>query len=145
MPAFPNYGFQTYPSYYPTFQAPAVQSMQPQIPAVQQTMTPQAQVGNVWVHNRTEVDVYPVAPNSAVRLWDVNEPVFYLKQADASGRPSVETFDIVKRSEAPQGAVSEHREIPEYATKADLEAFNSALDAVKKDVAGLLEKMEGKA
>ena len=31
---------------------------------------------------------YLVAPNSAVALWDSNSPTIYLKQADASGKPS---------------------------------------------------------
>lgn len=41
----------------------------------------------IWVQGRNSAEAYLVAPNSFVRLWDSNEPVFYEKRADASGRP----------------------------------------------------------
>ena len=42
----------------------------------------------IWVNGDKEASAYPVAPNNAVALWDSENPTIYLKQADASGRPS---------------------------------------------------------
>lgn len=55
-------------------------------------------------------------------------PTIYLKQADASGKPSIKVYDLVERTsgartaQAPQGV--------EFATKADLEALAARVDAL---------------
>ena len=48
----------------------------------------------VWVSGEQEAMGYLVAPNSAVALWDSNAPTIYLKQADASGKPSIKVLDL---------------------------------------------------
>lgn len=81
----------------------------------------------VWVQSENEALNYLVAPNSAVTLWDSNSPVVYLKQADASGKPSMKIYDLVERNSKPvQNPV-----IPttEYATKEELAALSARLDA----------------
>ncbi|MBQ7737047.1 MAG: hypothetical protein IJT62_04355 [Oscillospiraceae bacterium] len=133
MPAFPNYGYQPFQPYYPTFQTPAAQPVQQTPPPVQ----PPASI--IWVGSSTEATMYPVAPNAAVTLWNQNEPVVYLKQADASGRPTMKVYDLVERQEAAQGVSSPGGKLPDYATKAELTALNSALDKLKGD----LETMRG--
>lgn len=42
-----------------------------------------------------------IAPNAAVALWDSTAPTVYLKQADASGKPSLKIYDLVERSQTP--------------------------------------------
>lgn len=64
-------------------------------PVMQQ---PQNTSSILWVSNEREAFGYPVAPNSAVALWDANNPVVYLKKADASGKPDTEIYDLVKRN-----------------------------------------------
>ena len=118
--------FPYYPANYQQMQQGYFQPQQnlpgTQMPQANQ-MTP-PQVSNVWVYNRMEVDSYPVAPNAAVRLWDINEPVFYLKQADASGRPSVKAFDYRERVETVTAPVVNS---PAYVTKDELEAALATL------------------
>lgn len=54
---------------------------------------PQQQDERIWVQNRGAADSYLMAPNSFVRLWDSQRPVFYEKRSDASGRPSMEVYE----------------------------------------------------
>ena len=68
---------------------------------------------------------YPVAPNNAVTLWDSNSPVVYLKQADASGKPSMKTYDLVERTQRPVQAP-----VVEYAPLSRLEALEAKMDAL---------------
>lgn len=91
-------------------------------------LTRRALKAMVWVSGESEAMAYLVAPNSAVALWDSNAPTIYLKQADASGKPSIKVYDLVERTsgartaQSPQGV--------EFATKADLEALAARVDAL---------------
>ena len=126
MMAYNNYFPATYqPMYYPMQQA-------------QQTQQP---TSLIWVGGLTEAQAYPVAPNNAVALWDSASPAIYLKQCDASGRPTIKVYDIVERvGDKPDKNT-------EYATKSELalfrnaiEAFKGELDTIKGDVYGLAGK-----
>lgn len=57
--------------------------------------------GIIWVSGKGEADGYLVAPNSAVALWDANNPVIYLRQADSTGKPSTKVYDLVERMDNP--------------------------------------------
>lgn len=112
--AYPYYPYS--PNY---FQTPAPdqltqlrQNFQPQTPSI------------VWVQNEAEAMNYLVAPNSAVTLWDSNSPVVYLKQTDASGKPSMKTYDLVERT---QKTVQKN---VEYATKEELNALAAKIEAL---------------
>lgn len=84
----------------------------------------------VWVSGEQEAMGYLVAPNSAVALWDSNAPTIYLKQADASGKPSIKVYDLVERN-APTTAPAAPQAAPvEYATKQDLEALAARVEAL---------------
>lgn len=95
---------------------------------MQQVPQQQASSSIVWVHSEMEASGYPVAPNSAVTLWDSNSPVVYLKQADASGKPSMKIYDLVERAQRP--AQPAQAPAVEYATRAELEALSARLDAM---------------
>lgn len=95
---------------------------------MQQAPQQQASPSIVWVHSEMEASGYPVAPNSAVTLWDSNSPVVYLKQADASGKPSMKIYDLVERAQRP--AQPAQAPAVEYATRAELEALAARLDAM---------------
>lgn len=87
----------------------------------------------VWVQNEMEAANYLVAPNSAVTLWDSNAPVVYLKQADASGKPSMKIYDLVERTQRPVQAPQ--APAVEYATKDDISALAArigVLEAIKE-------------
>jgi len=57
--------------------------------------------GIIWVSGKGEADGYLVAPNSAVALWDANNPVIYLRKADSTGKPSTVVYDLVERTDNP--------------------------------------------
>ena len=109
----------------PMFQQPAQQVM-PQIqPQQQQQMAGQS---IIWVQNDQEAYNYLVAPNSAVALWDSNNPVVYLKQADASGKPTMKIYDLVERTtQRPQAAP---QPAPDYVTRQEFEALQVRIDAL---------------
>lgn len=109
----------------PMFQQPAQQVM-PQIqPQQQQQMAGQS---IIWVQNEQEAYNYLVAPNSAVALWDSNSPVVYLKQADASGKPTMKIYDLVERTtQRPQAAP---QPAAEYVTRQEFVALQARIDAL---------------
>ena len=78
------------------------QMMQPMSQPVQQN--PIAQGGVQWVSGEQEARGYLIAPNSAVALWDSTAPTVYLKQADASGKPTLKIYDLVERTETASNA-----------------------------------------
>lgn len=117
-----------YPYYYQPYQPPMadqlMQLRQNQYqPNMQQVPQQQAPPSIVWVQNEMEAANYLVAPNSAVTLWDSNSPVVYLKQADASGKPSMKIYDLVERTQRPVQAPS-----VEYAPLSRLEALEARLN-----------------
>ena len=78
------------------------QMMQPAPPPVPQN--PVATGGVQWVSSEQEARGYLIAPNSAVALWDSTAPTVYLKQADASGKPTLKIYDLVERTETASNA-----------------------------------------
>lgn len=78
------------------------QMMQPAPPPVPQN--PVATGGVQWVSSEQEARGYLIAPNSAVALWDSTAPTVYLKQADASGKPTLKIYDLVERVETAPNA-----------------------------------------
>ena len=110
---------------YQPFQQPAQQVM-PQIqPQQQQQMAGQS---IIWVQNEQEAYNYLVAPNSAVALWDSNNPVVYLKQADASGKPTMKIYDLVERTTQRPQAVPQPA--AEYVTRQEFAALQARIDAL---------------
>lgn len=127
-------GYPYYP--YPMYQPPVMdqlgqlrqqqfQPMQPPQPAPQ----PQNGPSIVWVQSENEALNYLVAPNCAVTLWDSNAPVVYLKQADASGKPSMKVYDLVERNSKPVQAPP--APAVEYAPLSRLEALEAKLSALE--------------
>lgn len=87
------YGYQPYYTPYQPYQPPMpdqlAQLRAGQYQPLQNMQQPPQQQNNtqiVWVPGGQAAFEYPVAPNSAVALWDSTAPVIYLKQADASGQ-----------------------------------------------------------
>ena len=147
--AYPYYG-NYMPNYYQPMQnmiQPMNQPMQMNQPSIPQNNqqfqappqnpspvqpTNQNQPGIIWVPSEQAANEYLVAPNNAVALWDSNNPVIYLKQADASGKPHMTIYDLVERTQRPvQPPQTQH---VEYATKEELKALAARLDdlAVKE-------------
>ena len=122
---YPYGGYQPAPNYYPgpvpdqlaQLRQNQMQQIPPNMiqPAPNLAQQPQAIVsgqqtapaggpqnsGIIWVSDKAEADSYLVAPNSAVPLWDANNPVIYLRKADSTGKPSTVVYDLVERTDAP--------------------------------------------
>ena len=81
-----------------------MQAMPPQIPQIPPMQNPVPQGGVQWVAGRPEAENWLIAPNSAIALWDSTAPVVYLKQADASGKPTLKIYDLVERTETAPNA-----------------------------------------
>lgn len=126
MPNYPYYGYQPYQPYQPPMADQLMQLRQNQFQPNMQQVPQQQSPSIVWVQNEMEAANYLVAPNSAVTLWDSNAPVVYLKQADASGKPSMKVYDLVERSQRPAQAP----QVPavEYAPLSRLEALEARLN-----------------
>lgn len=66
-----------------------------QQPIMQPQRQEQSVDDRIWVQNESAAEAYLIAPNSFVRLWDANKPVFYERRADATGRPlPLERFEF---------------------------------------------------
>lgn len=101
----------------------------PQIPQIPLMQNPVAQGGVQWVAGRPEAENWLIAPNSAIALWDSTAPVVYLKQADASGKPTLKTYDLVERL----ASVSDTQKTPtpEYVTRKEFDALAALVSEIK--------------
>lgn len=123
-----------YNYYQPMGYTPMYNQYNNQIPNPQPQIQPQIQAQNtiIWV-TYDEMLVYPIAPNTAVALWDKNNSTIYIKRADSTGKPSVQILDYTERRE--QSPKRQTEEVPKYVT---VEAF----DKLSKTVDGIIEKMK---
>ena len=128
MPNYPYYGYQPYQPYQPPMTDQLMQLRQNQYQPNMQQVPQQQAPSIVWVQSEAEAMTYPIAPNNAVTLWDSNAPVIYLKQADASGKPSMKIYDLVERNSRPVQTMQ--TQAVEYATKDELAALAARLDAI---------------
>ena len=111
-----------------------MQMRQMQQPQMQAQMQPQmqnpiAQGGVQWVNGEQEARNYLIAPNSAVALWDSSAPTVYLKQSDASGKPTLKIYDLVERAETPRTAPQEKG--AEFVTRKEFDALAALVGELK--------------
>lgn len=107
------------------------QMQQPQMQPMQQPVqqNPIAQGGVQWVSGEQEARGYLIAPNSAVALWDSSAPTVYLKQSDASGKPTLKIYDLVERAETPRTAPQEKG--AEFVTRKEFDALAALVGELK--------------
>ena len=103
------------------------QMMQPAPPPVPQN--PVATGGVQWVSSEQEARSYLIAPNSAVALWDSTAPTVYLKQSDASGKPTLKIYDLVERAETPRTAPK--GEGVEFVTREEFDRLAALVGEIK--------------
>ena len=141
---YPQYSYGNYQQFQPTPQMPQQPMMQNAQPVQPQMASPSS---IIWVKNQQEAALFPVNPNNAVALWDQNAPAVYLKQADASGKPSMKIYDLVERTETPVESQNENGvKTTAYATKEELGAVVGAIKGIDGIIAGIkgdIEKMSG--
>ena len=88
-----------------------------------------AQSNLTWVAGETAAKSYPIAPNSAIALWDSEANVIYVKSADASGMPTIKTLDYTMRDNTPK--TGEILATTDFATKQDILHIQEEIDAIK--------------
>lgn len=134
--AFTPYGYQN-PYYPPPMQDNLMQMRQQQMmPQMSQQMPPQnpiAQGGVQWVSGEQEARNWMIAPNAAVALWDSTAPTVYLKQADASGKPSLKIYDLVERAETPRAPAQNAS--AEFVTRKEFDALAAVVCEIKDNTA----------
>lgn len=97
------------------------------IPPMPQNPLPQS--GVQWVSGEQEARSWMVAPNAAVALWDSTAPTVYLKQADASGKPTLKVYDLVERlASAPD---TQKAPTAEYVTRKEFDALAALVGEIK--------------
>lgn len=104
-----------------------------QIPAVSQPAQPAPQnSGMIWVSSRQEADSYTILAGSAVALWDANNPIVYLRQADSTGKPSTKVYELVERpGDIPQQQPAPQPDMSRYIT---IEAAEEIIDRRVNDI-----------
>lgn len=103
--------------------------------------TPPTQSQNatiIWVNSEEEAQTYPVAPNNAVTLWQTNKPVVYLKQADASGKPTLTAYDLVERKNESSPLPSGDKK---YLVAEDLEPIKEAIEKLSIHITDIREDL----
>lgn len=131
--AYTPYGWQN-PYYPPPMQDNLMQMRQMQQPQMQSQIpqalqNPVAQSGVQWVSGEQEARNWMIAPNAAVALWDSSAPTVYLKQADASGKPTLKVYDLVERlASAPD---AQKAPAAEYVTRKEFDALAALVSEIK--------------
>ncbi len=124
-----NYPYYGNP-YMPPMQDNLAQLRQQQMQAIPpMPQNPLPQSGVQWVSGEQEARSWMVAPNAAVALWDSTAPTVYLKQADASGKPTLKVYDLVERLASapdPQKAPA-----AEYVTRKEFDALAALVSEMK--------------
>lgn len=99
------------------------------------------QNGIIWVGSKMEADNYLVAPNSAVALWDMNNPVVYLRQADSTGKPATKVYDLVERTVP---SASPNTPQVQYVTLDKFKELEDRLEALENKPCKCAEKKRAK-
>ena len=129
--AYTPYGWQNpyYAQPMPDNLAQIRQQQMPPMMAPQPPQNPVAQSGVQWVSGEQEARNWMIAPNAAVALWDSSAPTVYLKQADASGKPTLKVYDLVERlASAPD---AQKAPAAEYVTRKEFDALAALVSEMK--------------
>lgn len=107
-------------------------------PLTQPPQNPIAQGGVQWVSGEQEARNWMIAPNAAVALWDSTAPTVYLKQADASGKPTLKIYDLVERAENAPDCVN--AKPVEFATRKEFDALAAIVGEIKAHKKRMVEE-----
>ena len=103
----------------------------------------------IWVQGLSGAKSYLVAPGATVPLWDSEDQKIYLKSADNAGIPSIRVLDYRIAPQTHENATNSvlnrfDDNLPEYATKTDLEAIRAQIEHLQKIVDGQAAQKPGK-
>lgn len=98
--------------------------------------------GLIWVSGEVGAKSYLVAPNTSVMLMDSEGDKFYLKSTDASGMPTLRTFEYkeVLQNNA-QGSQSAQKALNEqFVTREEYDELRAIIDDLRKPKTALKKK-----
>lgn len=129
------YGYG-YPNYYTPSQPMPGQLEQLRMGGAQMqqpAQSQQPQSGLIWVQGESGAKSYMVAKGNSVLLMDSERQTFYLKSTDASGMPSMRTFDYTERVSHPAQPVPAPAAQPhvDYVTREEFNALAARIDTLR--------------
>lgn len=77
-----------------------------------------------WVNGEIGAQAYIIAPNSALILMDSDNPIFYIKTSDSSGRASIQAFRYEELKPTQAQPVQDNQM---YVTKEEFERFKASI------------------
>lgn len=94
----------------------------PQVQPMTYSQYQQTQTNGInWVQGIEGAKAYPVAPNANVMLMDSSANTFYIKSADATGRPTISLYDYEERKVG--NDTTTQNKTADYVTKEELYAI----------------------
>ena len=107
---------------------------------------PQQNGSPIWIQGEAAAKSYLVAPNTTIVLFDSENPVIYIKSADASGMPSMKVLDYTVRDSAKNTGISASTDVEDklsgYATKSEIQAVSDQIAALRKRVEKLTKEKD---
>lgn len=117
-----NSFYQAYPQQYPNYYYNNGQTVGAAMPSTSNSI--------LWVQGRAGAEAYPVAPGGKVMLMDSNEPILYVKSADATGKPMpLVIYDLVVREDEVVKEPQVEAKVPEIDYEKIREMISSEVSA----------------
>lgn len=134
------FGYPQYPQQYPQFAQYPQPDYLDQLNRLKQQQAPPQQMQQqsnpderIWVQGQGAAEAYLVAPNSFVRLWDSQAPIFYEKRADQTGRPFLEVFEYKRKgTDSPTAELSQSSQL---SSNTSYYSYSSEPDSEFKEIA----------
>lgn len=134
------FGYPQYPQQYPQYAQYPQPDYLDQLNRLKQQQAPPQQMQQqsnlderIWVQGQGAAEAYLVAPNSFVRLWDSQAPIFYEKRADQTGRPFLEVFEYNRKSSnSPTAELSQSNQPTNYEER--LKALERKMETLRRRV-----------
>lgn len=127
---FNTYNPYAYPNIYPNYYGTGTSTPS----SVQPSQTSYPNVSVIWISDEKEVSTYPVAPNSAVALWDYIGKKIHMKQADATGKPTVKTYSLIEESQE-----ENKEEVVPVVDFSAIDELKASLSDLRKDISGFAD------
>lgn len=104
-----------------------------------QVVQQQNQVSDLnWVQGEAGAKAWIVGAGRTVTLWDSENPVIYLKSADALGMPTMKIFDYTIRENTPSNPIT--KPTSDYATKDYVQSLEEKIEALNGKIEALAKK-----
>lgn len=109
---------------------PYLPNYQQFMPTIPNNQVQQQNNNIIYVQGIEGAKSYLVGSNNTVILWDSDNPVIYIKSADATGRPNIKILDYTVR-ETESNQISFNDKKVEYATIEDIKCLESKIMALQ--------------